>query len=62
LGGWSLTINTRIDGRDIDYSNSVWQMLDNKTKKRFEGPLKDAAEAAGQICMVTTERGGSVSQ
>jgi hypothetical protein len=62
LGGWSLTINVRIDGRDIDYSNSVWQMLDNKTKKRFEGPLKDAAEAAGQICMVTTERGGSVSQ
>ena len=62
LGGWSLTFNVGIDIRDIDYSNSVWQMLDNKTKKRFEGPLKDAAEAATQICIATTGLGSSVSQ
>jgi len=61
LDGWNLTFNVGIDIRDIDYSNSVWQMLDNKTKKRFQGPLKDAAEAATQICTVTSGR-GSVSQ
>jgi len=61
LDGWNLTFNVGIDIRDIDYSNSAWQMLDNKTKKRFQGPLKDAAEAATQICTVTTGR-GSISQ
>ncbi len=61
LSGWSLTFHVGIDIRDIDYSNSAWQMLDNKTKKRFEGPLNNAAEAATQICTVTTGR-VSVSQ
>jgi len=62
LDGWSLAFNVGIDSRDIDYSNSAWRMLDNKTKKRFEGPLKDAAEVATQICIAATGRGGSVSQ
>jgi hypothetical protein len=61
LSGWSLTFDVGIDIRDIDYSNSAWQMLDNKTNKRFEGPLKDAAEAATRICIATTRRCGSVS-
>jgi hypothetical protein len=61
-GGWSLAFNVGIDGGDIDYSNSEWQIIDNKTKKRFsEGPLKDAVEAATRICTVATGRGGSVS-
>ena len=61
-GGWSLSFNVGIDGGDIDYSNSEWQIIDNKTKKRFsEGPLKDAVEAATRICTVATGRGGSVS-
>jgi hypothetical protein len=61
-GGWSLSFNVGIDGGDIDYSNSEWQIIDNKTNKRFsEGPLKDAVEAATRICTVATERGGSVS-
>jgi hypothetical protein len=61
--GWSLSFNVGIDGGDIDYSNSQWQIIDNKTKKRFgEGPLKDAVEAATRICTVATGQGGSVSQ
>jgi hypothetical protein len=49
--GWSLSFNAGIDGGDIDYSNSEWQIIDNKTKKRFgEGPMKDAVEAAARIC------------
>jgi hypothetical protein len=61
-GGWSLSFNVGIDGGAIDYSNSEWQIIDNKTKKRFsEGPLKDAVEAATRICTVATGRGGSVS-
>jgi hypothetical protein len=62
LEGWSLTFNVGIDSRDIDYSNSAWLMLDNKTKKRFEGPLKNAAEVATQICIAATGRGGLLSQ
>ncbi|MGB7437286.1 MAG: hypothetical protein WBR26_07285 [Candidatus Acidiferrum sp.] len=50
LSGWSLTFDIGIDSRDIDYTHSVWQMLDNKTKRRFEGPLRDVDEAAMQIC------------
>jgi hypothetical protein len=60
--GWSLSFNVGIDGGAIDYSNSMWQIVDIKTKKRFsEGPLKDAVEAATRICTVATGRGGSVS-
>jgi hypothetical protein len=62
LGGWRLTLNVGIDGRDIDYSHSVWSMLDNKTKKRFDGPLSDSVEAATQICLVAIRPGGSVSE
>jgi hypothetical protein len=62
LGGWSLTLNIGIDGRDIDYSRSVWSLLDNKTKKRFDGPLGDSVGAATQICLVATSRGSSVSE
>src|ERR1700730_2504422 len=50
-GGWSLSFNVGVDGGDIDYSNSMWQIIDIKTKKRFsEGPLKDAVEAATRVC------------
>src|SRR5712692_43924 len=50
--GWSLSFNVGIDGGDIDYSNSQWQIIDNKTKKRFgEGPMKDAVEAATRVCI-----------
>jgi hypothetical protein len=52
LRGWSLTFDIEIDSRDIDYAHSVWQMLDNKTKRRFEGSLKDVNQAATQICML----------
>jgi hypothetical protein len=52
LSGWSLTFDIGIASRDIDYTHSAWQMLDNKTKRRFEGPLKDVDEAATQICML----------
>jgi len=54
LSGWSLTFDIGIAGRDIDYTQSAWQMLDHKTKRRFEGPLKDADEAATQICMLAS--------
>ncbi len=61
--GWRLSFNIGIDGGEIDYSNSDWQIIDNKTKKRFgEGSLKDAVEAATRICTVATGQGGSVSQ
>jgi hypothetical protein len=60
--GWSLSFNVGIDGGDIDYSNSEWQIIDNKTVKRFaEGQFKDPVEAATRICTVATGRGGSVS-
>jgi hypothetical protein len=65
--GWSLSFNVGIDGGDIDYSNSEWQIIDNNAKKRLnekrfsEGPLKDAVEAATRICIVATGQGGSVS-
>jgi hypothetical protein len=60
--GWNLSFNVGIDGGAIDYSNSVWQIVDIKTHKRFsEGPLKDAVEAATRVCTVATGRGGSVS-
>ena len=62
LSGWSLTFDVGIGVRDIDYSSSAWQMLDNKTKKRFEGPFEDPAKAATQICIATTGRDVSVSQ
>jgi len=52
LSGWSLTFDIGIASRDIDYTHSGWQMLDHKTKRRFEGPLKDVDEAATQICML----------
>ncbi len=62
-GGWSLSFNVGIEGGDIDYSNSEWQIIHVKTKKRFgEGPMKDAVEAATRICTVATGQGGSVSQ
>jgi hypothetical protein len=52
-----------IDEGDIDYSNSEWQIIDNKTQKRLsQGPLKDAVEAATRIWIVATGQGGSVSQ
>lgn len=62
LGGWSLTLNVGIDGRDIDYSHSAWNLLDNKTKKRFDGPLRNSVEAATQICLVATRQDRSVSE
>jgi hypothetical protein len=62
-GGWSLAFNVGIDGGDIDYSDSEWQIIHNNTKKRFsEGPLKDAVEAATRVCIVATGKGGSVSR
>ena len=61
--GWSLSFDVGIDGGDIDYSNSEWQIIDNKTKKRFgEGPLKDPVEAATRVCIVATGEGGSPSK
>jgi hypothetical protein len=52
-----------IDKGDIDYANSEWNIIDNKTKKRFgEGSLKDAVESANRICIVATGRGGTVLQ
>lgn len=62
LDGWSLALNVGIDGREIDYSQSVWSMLDNKTKKRFEGSFRDSIEAAAQICRIATKRGSSISE
>jgi len=62
FAGLSLTLNVGIDDRDIDYSHSVWSLLDNKTKNRFDGPLRDSVEAATQICIVATIRGSSVSE
>lgn len=56
LAGWSLTFNVEIDGRDIDYSHSAWSMLDNKTKKRFDGSLSNSVEAATQICILAARR------
>jgi hypothetical protein len=53
LAGWSLTFDIGIGDRDIDYSNSAWQLLDHKTKKRFDGSLKNSVDAATQICTVT---------
>lgn len=61
--GWSLSFDVGIDGGEVDYANSHWQIIDNETKKRFgEGALKDAVEAATRVCTVATGRGGSVSQ
>jgi hypothetical protein len=57
LAGWSLIFHVGIDGRDIDYSHSVWSMFDNKTKKRFDGSLSDSVEAATQICILAARRG-----
>jgi hypothetical protein len=51
LAGWSLTFDVGIDDRDIDYSNSAWHMLDHKTKKRFDGPLRNSADDSTQICL-----------
>lgn len=62
LRGWSLTFDVEIEARDIDYSHSVWSMLDNKTKRRIEGPFTDAVEATTQICILATRRGSSVSE
>lgn len=62
-GGWSLSFNVGIDGGAIDYSNSEWQIVDIKTKKRFgEGPMKGAVDAATRICIVATGMGGTVLQ
>ena len=61
--GWDLSFNIGVDGGDVDYSNSIWQIIDGRTKKRFaEGPLKDPVEAATRVCTVVTGQGGSVSQ
>jgi hypothetical protein len=61
--GWSLSFNVHIDGGAIDYSNSEWQIVEIKTKKRFsEGPMKDAVETATRVCIVATGRGGSVAK
>jgi hypothetical protein len=61
-GGWSLSFNVAIDGGEIDYSNSDWQIIDIKTNRRFsKGSLKDAVEAARRVCTVVTGRGGSVA-
>jgi hypothetical protein len=60
--GWSLSFNVAIDGGEIDYPNSEWQIIDNQTHSRFsEGSLRDAVESATRICIVATGRGGSVS-
>lgn len=53
LAGWSLTFDVAIGNRDVDYSNSGWQLFDHRTKKRFDGSLRDSADAATQICLVT---------
>jgi hypothetical protein len=59
--GWSLSFNIGIDDGDIDYSGSDWQIIDNKTNKRFsEGSLKDPVGAATGICIVAAGQGGSV--
>jgi hypothetical protein len=61
--GARTSLNVVIDEGDIDYSNSGWQIIDNKTLKRFsKGSLKDAVEAATRICIVATGQGGSLSQ
>jgi hypothetical protein len=62
LDGFSLTLNVGIDRHDIDYLQSVWSMLDNTTKKRFDGPFRDSVEAATQICNIATKRSSSVSE
>src|SRR5260370_41398061 len=55
--GWSLSFNVGIDGGDIDYSNSDWQVIDNQTKKPFrEGPIKNGVEAPKPYCIVATGR------
>jgi hypothetical protein len=59
--GWSLSFNVGIDGGNIDYSRTEWQIIDIKTNKRFgEGSMKDALEAASRVCIVATGGGGSV--
>lgn len=62
LRGWSLTFDVEIEAGDIDYSHSDWSMLDNKTKKRFGGPLWDSVEAATQICVAASRGRSSVSR
>jgi len=59
--GWSLSFNVGIDDGATDYSNSEWQIIDNKTQKKYgEGSLKDAVEAATRICVLATESGGVI--
>lgn len=52
MAGWTLTFDFGIVDRDLDYSNSAWELFDHKTKKRFDGPLKNSADVATQICLV----------
>ena len=58
---WSLSFNVGIENGDIDYASSEWQIIDNKTLKRFgEGSLADMNQAASQVCTIVTGSGGSV--
>jgi hypothetical protein len=58
---WSLSFNVETENGDIDYASSEWQIIDNKTLKRFgEGSLADMNQAASQVCTIITGSGGSV--
>ena len=44
--GWSLSFNIGLENGEIDYPFSEWQIIDNKTLKRFSaGTLKDMNQA-----------------
>ncbi len=61
--GWSLSFNIGLENGEIDYPSSEWQIIDNKTLKRFSaGTLKDMNQAATQVCIVAKGRGGSISE
>jgi hypothetical protein len=59
--GWSLSFEVGINGGEIDYAKSQWEIADNKSKRYFaEGPLEDAVQAATRVCRVVTGSAGSV--
>lgn len=61
--GWGLSFNIGLENGEIDYASSEWQIIDNKTLKRFSaGTLKDMNQAATQVCTVVNGRGGSISE
>jgi hypothetical protein len=61
--GWALSFNVVLVNGEIDYLGSEWQIIDNRTLKRFSaGTLKDMNEAATRVCIVVNGRGGSLSE